>query len=256
MVAGDHHLRLLADDVAAEADPRPTGKFELHARGLAERLHDGVRQVRRLQHDEQAARPTRERGQPMQPLREPGRPTAGSTGGPAHGTGLRRTHAERRGQVDEQDVHRPTLEQRAGDAQPFIRGLRREDHEPFQPHAAGDGLNRVERTGEVQVRDDRPAGLGLRGEAQRQRGLAAGRIAVHRDTGRTRQTARAEDRIESREAGGDDAPVVCRDEGLRFVQRHCCKRADDHRDLPVPHRPRSCATPASLKGRKGRRDLR
>ena len=253
MVPGDHHLRPLADDVAAEADPRPTGKFKLHARGLAERLHDGDAAG--------PAAPARRAGSPPDARARPAdaaapRTRAAATAGPTWSAGARQRDSGGRtrsddGQIDEKDVHRPTLEQRAGDAQPFIRGLRREDHEPLQPHAAGDRLNRVERAGEVQVRDDRPAGLGLRDEAQRERGLAAGRIAVHRDAGCTRQTARAEDRVQSREAGGDDAAVVCRDEGLRFVQRHCCKRADDRRDLPRPPSSAELRHPSEPEGSQG-----
>jgi len=69
-------------------------------------------------------------------------------------------------QVDDQDVDRTTGEEHPGDRQALVEGVRRQDDEPVEPDAAGDGLDRVEGTGEVEPRNDRAVDLGLGGHPQ------------------------------------------------------------------------------------------
>ena len=69
-------------------------------------------------------------------------------------------------QVDDQDVDRTAGEEHPGDRQALVEGLRRQDDEPVEPDAAGDGLDRVEGSGEVEPGDDRTVGLGLGGHPQ------------------------------------------------------------------------------------------
>ena len=270
MVPRDHHLRLLAHDVPPETDPRPTGKLQAQADRFPQRAGDALGQARRLQDDEQAARPTGECGKTPEPIRDarwprPARP--------------RRTrtlilHSQHR-EIDEQEIHRAALEQGAGDAEPLVQGVRREDDEPLQPDAARDGLHGIERAGEIQVRDDRTAGLRLGGEPQRERGLAAGCVAVHRDAGQARDPARPEDRVQGREARGHDPAIIRVRQAIRrpIIERegrgsrwqllllvpagqwNGREGADRGRFIPVPDGPRSCGAPASLEGRESGSDL-
>jgi len=69
-------------------------------------------------------------------------------------------------QVDDQDVDRTTGEEHPSDRQALVEGVRREDDEPVETNAAGDGLDRVEGAGEVEPGDDRTVGLGLGGDPQ------------------------------------------------------------------------------------------
>ena len=52
-IAGDQHLRPLADDVAPESDPRPPGKLETDAGRLGDGGRQGAVDARRLEDDEQ-----------------------------------------------------------------------------------------------------------------------------------------------------------------------------------------------------------
>ena len=71
-VPGDHHLRPLAHDVAAQANPRSSDELQPKARCLGERTGHRPGQLRRLEEDEQGARPAGEGGQAMQPVRRAG----------------------------------------------------------------------------------------------------------------------------------------------------------------------------------------
>ena len=111
-IAGDDHLRSLADHVPAEPDPRSTGQLQPDPGRLA----DGCREpppafvprpaarYRRLEHDERDPGTARERGQAPEPIGESRRG--------------RRRRAGR--QVDDQQVHRPAGQQRAGDRQALL----------------------------------------------------------------------------------------------------------------------------------------
>ena len=266
VVPGDHHLRPLADDVAAEPDPRPTRELQAEPHRFTDRAGDARRERRRLQDHEETARPTRERRQPMQPIRDSRRAPARPIPGPASHV----LTAEDHGQIDEQEIHGATLEQRTRDAQPFVERLRREHDEPLEADAPRDGLHRIEGTREVQVRDDRAAGLCFCRQAQRERGLAAGGVPMERDAGQPGNSSRAKDRVQRREASMDDAPVIDlrafrrpiveRPWSGRFLlggQRDGGERPDD-RQVVIRRSevPRSCGAPASLEGRQSCRDLR
>jgi hypothetical protein len=73
-VPGDDHLRPLADDVAAEPDPRPPGELEPETGGCGDRARDRVRQPRWLEDDEQDVRPSGEGGQSTEPIGDRGGP--------------------------------------------------------------------------------------------------------------------------------------------------------------------------------------
>ena len=251
MVAGDHHLRPLADDVPAEPDPRPPGELETEPG----RLGDGRGQPARgplqaggLQHDEEGLRPPGKGRQPAEPIsdarhpRGPGQPAAR--------------------QVQDQHVHRPAGQQRTGDGQPLVEVVRGDDHEPVEPDPPGDRLDRIEAPGQVQPGDDAALGLGLRGQPMDEGGPAARAISADRHAGRPRQTASAKDGIKGREPGPDDSLVGIRpmlrgrDGSARLRADGEERRGQRQRAIGVRDHPRSCRAPASLEARHGRRHVR
>ena len=185
-VVGDERLGALADDVAAQADPRPASQLEPDAGRLVDRGREAAGESGRIEDEEQGLRAPGERGESMESIGDLRRLV-----GPGQSTA---------GQVEDEHVDRPTGEQAAGDAQALVQAGRGDDDEPLEPDAAGDGLDRVEAARQVQPGHDRAGVLGLRRDPQGERRPAAGAVAADRDAGRPRQAARTEDRIERGEA--------------------------------------------------------
>jgi hypothetical protein len=250
-VAGDGHLRPLADDVAPEPDPRSPGELEPDTRRFGHRGRQAGSQTRRLERDEERFGAASEGGETAQPI--------GDAGGG-------RTVVRSGRQVDDEEIDGPTGEQGCGDRQALIDRVGGQDDEPVEPDAAGNRLDRVEGTGQIEPGDDRPVDLGLRREPEGEGCLAGARVAAERDARAAGQTARPEDRVERREPGSDDslhAPAAGRYPGedrCRLLRR---KRR--HRQGPNnPRRfgtarsgdPRSCRTPACQEGRQSSRHIR
>jgi hypothetical protein len=238
-VAGDRHLRPLADDIAPEPDPRSAGELESEAGRFGDGRGEAGGQPRRLEGDEERLRPASQRGKPAETIRDPG-------GGRA---GIRT-----RRQVDDEKVHRPAGEERPGDRQALVERFGGEDDEPVEADTAGDGLDRVEALGEVEPGDDRAVDLGLCRKAEGEGRLAGAGLAAESDAGAARQPAGTEDRIECREAGPDDPLNAATgrftgEERFRFLGWERCRRQR-------PDDPRSCRTPACLEGRQSSRHIR
>ncbi len=237
-VVRDERLRALADDVATEPDPRSPSQLEPDAG----RLVDGGREAAGgptavagcIEDQQQGLRAPGERGESMESVGDPGRLVG--PGQPAPG------------QVEDQQVDRPPCQQAAGDRQALVEAGRRDDHEPLESDAAGDGLDRVEAARQVEPGHDRALRLCLRCDAQAQGRPSAGAGAPDRDAGRSREAAGAEDRIERGEAGADDAVI-----GPRVVQWLDIGRLVGHgrrgRQRQRPDHPRSCGTPSSPEAR-------
>jgi hypothetical protein len=225
-VVRDECLGALADDVAAEADPRPASQLEPDAGRLRHRLRKTAGEPGRIEDQQQGLRATRERGESMEP-----------PGDLRRLVGLRQSAA---GQVEDEQVDRSSRQQTAGDRQALVEAGRRDHHEPVEVDAARDRLDRIEAARQVEPGDDRAGCLGLRDDPEAQRRPAAGPLAADRDAGRLGQTARPDDRVERSEAGTDD-PVV----GSRVVLgldvfrriRHQRQRADDLRSCGTPSGP-------------------
>ncbi len=115
-------------------------------------------------------------------------------------------------QVDDEEVHRASRDERPGHRQGLVQGGRLEDDQPLEADPTGDRLDRVEAPGEVHVGDDRAGGLGLRREPEGEGGLAARGVSPDGQGGRARDPARAEDRVQRGEPGPDD-PIVVREAG-------------------------------------------
>jgi len=172
-----HDLGRLANHIPTEPDPRAAGEFEANPSPLPDRGGHVPHKTRRLEDEEADPRPPRQRREPAESIGEPRR-------------------ALRPGrQVQDEEIHRPPREERAGDRQALVGTCRREDHQPFRLHAAGDGLDRIERLGEIQPGDDRPGRLRLRREAKRDRGPSARQVAPQGEAHPAREPARPEDRI-------------------------------------------------------------
>ncbi len=199
-VAGDVHLRPLADDVASEVDPRPPRQLEPQPGRLRNGRREPAGKIRWLQDDDAHAGPPTQRREAAQPVTEP---VGEATGSPAR-TGPCR-------QVDDEQVHGPASEQRTGDGQPLVEVGRADDDEPLRPDAAGDGLDRVERAGEVQPGHDRTVRLGLGDMPQRQRRAAARRVPPECGERAARNAALAEDRVERGEARRVHSPDLAFD---------------------------------------------
>jgi hypothetical protein len=159
-------------------------ELETQADGRPEDIRG--RAARWLEDDEQGAGPPGE-------CRQPGE-RVGEARGPL----------EPGWQVDEQEVHRTALEECAGHRQSLVDGGGSDHDQPLEADPAGDGLDGVEGAIEVEVRDDRPGGLGLGDEPERERGPAAREVAGQRETGGPRDATGTEDRVELGEAGRDD----------------------------------------------------
>jgi len=183
-VAADDHLGSLADHVPAEPDPRSAGKLQAECR----RRGDGSGQLppkpRRLEDDEQHARPPGERSESLEASRQAGRPFGRMAGsrtrrrpGRQHIRGCL-TGSNLVRQVDDQDVHGSSGQQRAGHRDAFIGRCRLEDDEPLEPHPAGNCLDRIEAAGKVHPGGDRTTGLGLGHQPQGQGGLPAGGLTA------------------------------------------------------------------------------
>jgi hypothetical protein len=186
-VAGDDHLRSLADDVTPEADPRSTSQLETDSRRLADGSGDGLDEARWLQDHEADPGPPGQRREPTEAV------------GDARGV------FDARREIDDEEVHGPAREQRAGDRQTLVRVARREDHEPLRPDAASDGLDRIESRREVHPGHDRACCLSLRDESQGEGCPAARELTSEREAHPARQAAGPEDRVERGEPGREDA---------------------------------------------------
>jgi hypothetical protein len=114
------------------------------------RFGDGGReagaQSRRLDRDEKRLRPTGEGREATKPV---------------GGLGEGRAHVRSRRKIDDEDVDGAAREEHPRDRQALVERLRRQDDEPVEPNPAGNGLDRVERPGEIQPGDDRAARLGF-----------------------------------------------------------------------------------------------
>ena len=255
-VAGHHHLRSLADDIAAEADPRRPLELEPDARGLTDRAGDARGQARRLEDRDRDPRPSGEGRQAAEPIGDAAalRDTALAVRGSAGLDPLR--------QVDDEQVDRPARQERAGDRDPLVDVGRGHDDEPLGLDAAGNGLDRVEGLGEVQPSHDRAAGLGCGRKPQRDGRPTARQVASERDPHATRQAARSEDGIEVEEAGGEDASRIWLGLGscdieLVVLQRHGRQSTNDGPDLaPLTESRGSGRAPLRSQGREGRRHVR
>ena len=191
-VAGHGHAAPLTNDIPAQADPAAALEVQPQAARLLHGHREAPAEPHRLQDDDQRPGAPRERREPAEPVPDACAADRGITT-------LREVHDE--------NVHGPRGQERARERERLREVHRCEHHEPLRANAAGDGLHRVERAGEVQPGDDRARGLGLGGESQGDRGLARRAVPAEGDGGRARQPAGPEDRVQRGEPGGHDAAV-------------------------------------------------
>lgn len=198
-VLGHGHRGALPDDVPPETDPAGPPEFETQAGRFGEGAVERGRQGGRLQYEQLHA------------------DAPGMGGEAAQQRFMGRGQARR--QVQDQQVHRPARDERAGEAQSLLRVGRAEHHEPAQVHAARRRLQRIEGAAEIQPGDDAAGRLGRGHAAQRERRLARRGVATERGRGSSRQAADAEDGIERREAGGHHLGVRDRAKGRVDLRR-------------------------------------
>jgi hypothetical protein len=131
-VAVVRHERLgpLPDDVAPEPDPRPAGELEPDAGRLRDRRREAAGEPGGVEDQQQRLGSACERGQSMQSIGDPCRLV-----GPCHST---------TGQVEDEQVDGSAGEQAPRDRQALVQAGRRDDHQPVEVDAAGDGFDRIE----------------------------------------------------------------------------------------------------------------
>ena len=237
--AGDEDLGGLADDIPPQPDPGLPGELEADPRPLPDRGGHRAGEARRFQHEQRDSRPPGEGGQAAEPVGK-----------------LRRAFRTGR-QVDDEEVHGPPGQERAGNRQALVRAGRRDDHQPGRIDPPGNRLHGIEGIGEIQPGDDRAVGLGLRGEPKGDGGPAAREIAPQREAHTPGQPARAEDGVERREPGGVDLRRVHRHLGGREGRLETCRLGGQRqRSQHVPGGARRGRAPARSKGRQGCRHVR
>ena len=122
---GHERLGTLADDIAAQADPRPAGQLEPDAGRFGDRGREAAGEPGRIEDEEQGLRAPGERGESVE-----------SIGDPARLVGPRQSTT---GQVEDEHVDRSTGEQAAGDAQALVEAGRGDDDEPLEIDAVAPG---------------------------------------------------------------------------------------------------------------------
>ncbi len=191
----------MPDDVPTEPDPGAARQLEPERGRLGHGAGKAIRQVRRLDDEQERARTTRDRRDPVEPINR--RPDASPRRALA-------TAAAARPEVENGHVDGAGLKERARHRQRLVERFRNEDGEVGQAHAASGGLERVERPPEVHPGRERTGRLCLGDETKRERRRPTRPAATQRNGGGERHAARAEDRVERREAGRDDALAVPR----------------------------------------------
>ena len=249
-VAGDDHLRSLADDVAAEPDPRSTGELQPEAGRLAERAGDRRRQ-RPAARGRRAGIPARR----ASAARRPSRSRDARRRGPASPRASRRALDPLR-QVDDEEVDRPTRRSEPAIARPSSGspGVRTTSH-------SGGCRGPRPRPGrgarEVQPGDDRAGRLGLRREPQGERRLAARAVAAEREPGqrgtppgpRIASSAAKPVRM-TRSSSGDRRGAWSMSRGTVASAPRPSRAAESHSPDPW------AAPPRVRRGRQGRRHVR
>jgi hypothetical protein len=189
----DSGLSELADHVTAEPDPRPTAQLQLQPGRLLHGRGYRIGQSGRLEDDQLDFRSPGDGRKPVYPIAQ----------------FCRRTRLVRRagGQIQQQQVHGPVLEEHRGHGQGLCQRIRRQHDEPLQPDASRYGFNRIQASGQVQIRGDSAGGLGLRDRLESQSGLAAGAVSLKGYSCRPWQPSEAENRIQGPKTGGDGSIV-------------------------------------------------
>jgi hypothetical protein len=244
--AGDEDLGGLAHDVPPEPDPGLPGELEADPRPLPDRGGHRAVEPRRLQDEEGDPRPPGKGGKPAEPIGE-----------------LRRALGPGR-EVDDEEVHGPPGQERAGDRQALLRAGRRDHDQPGRVDPPGHRLHGIEGIGEVQPGDDRAVRLRLGGEPEGDGGPPTREVAAQREAHPPGQPAGPEDRIQCREPGGVDLRGVSRhlgggDSGPETrigIRCEQWKWRQGERSHHVPGGARRRRSPARSKGRQGCRHVR
>jgi hypothetical protein len=226
----DADLRPLADDLPAQPYPAGAAQLERQARPLGQRSPEGGRRLGGLEDEEERPGPAGEcdeAGEPVGEARLPAPAIDSPAGGrrPRRGPGWvshrdggrpRGGPAGGLGQVQNQDVHDPALEERAGHGKRLVERGRGEDGEPLEAHAPADRLDRVEAPREVDPGGQRTPGLGLGHRPQSERGRPARSAPPEDDRAGPWQAAAGQESVQLGEAGGDrPADGPCRLPGER-----------------------------------------
>jgi hypothetical protein len=154
-------------------------------------------------------------------------------------------------QVDDEQVDRPTRQQGAREPEALDDVRRTDDDEPAKIHAAGDRLERIEATDEIQPGDDRAGRLRLGDGPQRERRLARRCVALDRHARGARQPAGGEGRVERREAGRGDVGGERRERVWRRLALRLALGLEDRSQRALERHPAAVVTRAVAEPDRG-----
>ena len=180
-------LSPLPHHVPAQPNPGSPAQLQPQRRNLGESAGQGGGKAGWLQNEQLDARSTGQGSQSAETLGQVRRRNPG-----AHEPGR---------QIQQQQVHRSILEKHGRHRQRLLERIRRQDDEPLELNAPGNGLHRIQASGQIQIRRDPAGSLGPGHGLQRERRLPAGPIAVQGRGCGARQTAQPQDRIQGAKAG-------------------------------------------------------
>jgi len=178
----------LPNHISAQSNPRPPTQLQSQRRDLGKRARQGRRKTRRLQNQQLNAGSSGQRSQSAEALDQIRR---------RYGRPLQRPHR----QVQQQQIHGSVLEEHRRHCQRFLQRARRQDDQPVQLDSPRHGLNRIQASGQIQIRHDPARRLSLSSGLQREGRLAAGSITVQGSGRGAWQAAQPKDRVQSAKAG-------------------------------------------------------
>ena len=242
----------LAHHVAAQSNPGSPPQLQPQRRDLGKGARQGGGKARWLQDEQLDAGSTSQGSQSAETLGQVRRRNPGSRQGSGR-------------QVQQQQVHGPILEKHGRHRQRLLERIGRQDDQPLELNAPGNGLHRIQASGQIQIRRDPAGSLGPGHGLQRERRLAAGPIAVEDRGCGARQPAQPKDRVQGAKAGGYRPIRRGRQAARQHLRVHVRTRSRSHRQRPhhfdsprwVSCAPaRSCPAPAFLERRQSGLNVR
>ena len=211
----------LPHHVPTQPNPGSAAQLQPQRRDLGESPRQGGGKARRLQNEQLDTGSTSQRSQSAETLSQIRRRNPG--------------HQRPGRQIQQQQVHRSILEKHCRHRQRLLERVGRQNDEPLELNAPGHGLDRIQASGQIQIRRDPAGGLGPGHGLQRERRLAAGPIAVQGSGRGARQTAQPQDRIQGAKAGRNGPIRRGRQTARQAARQHLLV---DIRTRPRGHRQR------------------
>jgi hypothetical protein len=245
-VPRDAHLHALPDHVPTQPDPGPPAQLQPERGDLGQGARHRGRQLRRLEHDQLDARLAGQRREAVQSLAQRRGRKLGHSGSRCRQPRPPTDHRQVGRQVQQQQVHRPVLEEQRRHGQRLLDGIRHQDDQPVQLDTPRRRLDRVQAVGQVQEGRDAAGRLGPGDSAQGQCRLAAAGLAPQGRGRIARQSAQPEDRVQRPEARRHGPPANRPFDDPTVLRRGRHGQRAQHLSAPTG----SCPAPAFPEGRE------